>query len=139
VCLGADCNFCSLTGPIPDIFDNFPDLEQTYWDGNGLTGTIPASIGRCKKLKTMSFNINQLSGKIPDSLCDAPPDDCRIGSDTNLTAYLANYPWIQKVWLSARACCCGCMQDTYYEIAIDSAPACPLAPPAGPCCWLSNE
>mmetsp|Transcript_3110 Transcript_3110/g.3474 ORF Transcript_3110/g.3474 Transcript_3110/m.3474 type:complete len:388 (-) Transcript_3110:261-1424(-) len=90
-----NCNFCALTGPIPDIFGNFPDLVQTFWDGNGLTGTLPASLGRLTKLQRLSFNINNLSGEVPEELCNAPAlTDCRIGADTNLTAYEANYPWI---------------------------------------------
>ena len=31
-------NFCSLTGLVPDIFENFPLLEVTYFDGNGFHG-----------------------------------------------------------------------------------------------------
>merc|ERR1719273_2134562 len=45
-----NCNFCALTGPVLDIFNNFPDLEKTFWDGNGFSGPLPASIGQLKKI-----------------------------------------------------------------------------------------
>ena len=56
----------------------------------------------------MSFNINQFSGHIPREICDIPAGsgsgtaggtdhDCRIGHDTDLSAYNANYPWIVNV------------------------------------------
>jgi len=95
-----NCNFCSLTGPVLDIFDHFPALQFSYWDGNGFTGTLPASVGKLKNLARISFNINNLSGEMPASWSELPPsvfDDCRIGNDTNLTAYLADYPWSQPV------------------------------------------
>eukprot|EP00039_Didymoeca_costata_P028979 m.22765 g.22765 ORF g.22765 m.22765 type:complete len:351 (-) comp7435_c0_seq1:53-1105(-) len=102
-----NCNFCSLTGTFPDFFEDMPSLQISYWDGNGFTGPLPPSIGKAKNLKRLSFNINQFSGAIPDGICDIPagdggdtPDvshDCRIGADTNLTVYQADYPWIQKV------------------------------------------
>jgi len=84
-----------------------PSLEITYWDGNGFTGPLPSSLGRAKKLTRMSFNINQFTGSIPAGICDIPagdggdtPDvahDCRIGSDTDLAVYQANYPWLHNV------------------------------------------
>ena len=93
-----NCNFCALTGVVPDdAFLNWPELEETYWDGNGFTGTLPSSLGTLKKLTRVSFNINQFSGPLPASWAAMPAlKDCRIGSDTNLTAYLANYSWIKK-------------------------------------------
>jgi LRR receptor-like serine/threonine-protein kinase FLS2 len=32
------CNFCSLTGTVPDTFGSFPKMEIIYFDGNGFTG-----------------------------------------------------------------------------------------------------
>jgi len=70
-------------------------------DGNGFTGTLPASAGKLKNLARISFNINNLSGEMPASWSKLAAGgvfkDCRIGSDVNKTAYLANYPWIQPV------------------------------------------
>lgn len=46
-----NCNFCALTGPFPQEFFNvLPSLEITYWDGNGFTGPLPASIVNASKL-----------------------------------------------------------------------------------------
>jgi len=96
-----NCNFCALTGQFPDIFGDLPALNVSYWDGNGFTGTLPASLGHAKNLKRVSFNINNLTGPLPAGLCDVPAGqsggDCRIGSDTDLDAYEANYPWILPV------------------------------------------
>ena len=94
-----NCNFCAITGEFPEEnLLNMPALQQLFWDGNALNGSLPSTINHLKNLTSMSFNINNLSGYINDSLCDNPPSDCRIGSDTNYTAYQANlYPWIIKV------------------------------------------
>jgi hypothetical protein len=96
-----NCNFCALSGPVLDIFDHFPALLFSYWDGNGFTGTLPASLGALKNLQRVSFNINNLSGEMPVSwgaLADGGVfDDCRIGNDVNLTAYQANYAWMLPV------------------------------------------
>ena len=103
-----NCNFCSLTGPVLDIFDSFPDLEKTYWDGNGFSGPLPPSVGKLKKLTRLSFNINNLSGAVPESWSELAASgtltDCRVGSDTNVTSYLADYPWIQPVRGNIYAC-----------------------------------
>jgi len=71
-----------------------------------------------------------LQRKIPASLCDTPLHDRRIHFNINFTAYLANYPWIQKVFLNARACCCGRLQDACKEIVICRHSSLPL--------WLSD-
>ena len=100
-----NCNFCALSGPFPDMFDGLPNIEVSYWDGNGFDGPLPPSVGRAKKLQRLSFNINQFTGPIPPAICNIPagdggntPDtahDCRIGADTDLKAYQADrYPWI---------------------------------------------
>lgn len=102
------CNFCALSGQFPDMFDYFPNLETSFWDGNGFTGPLPPSLSNAKKLSKLSFNINSFSGNIPAGICKIPAGegsdtsdnthDCRIGSDTNLTAYQADqYPWIIRV------------------------------------------
>ena len=89
------------------IFFEDTHFVDRYWDGNGFSGPLPSSIGRAKKVSRVSFNINNFSGPIPSGICGIPagdggdtPDvdhDCRIGSDTDLEAYQANYPWIVKV------------------------------------------
>ena len=96
-----NCNFCALAGPVLDIFDNFPALQFSYWDGNSFTGTLPASVGKLKNLVRISFNINNLSGEMPASWGALAAgdvfEDCRVGNDVNKTAYLADYPWMQPV------------------------------------------
>lgn len=96
-----NCNFCALHGQFPDIFGELSSLEISYWDGNGFSGTLPSSLGQAKKLKRVSFNINNLTGPLPAGLCDVPAGqsggDCRIGSDTELEPYEADYPWLLPV------------------------------------------
>jgi hypothetical protein len=59
-----NCNFCALSGTFPDVFSasKFPKLWQTFWDGNGFSGTLPASVGTIKTMRVMSFNINNFGG-----------------------------------------------------------------------------
>jgi hypothetical protein len=92
-------NFCSLTGTVPDVFGSLSKLQIAYFDGNGFTGHLPASLASCKALWSFSFNINNLTGAVPSAYCDLPLlTDCRIGGDTNLTEYQADaYPWLQPV------------------------------------------
>jgi len=96
-----NCNFCALTGEFPDMFGHMPSLQITYWDGNGFHGKLPPSIGLATKLTRLSFNINNFTGTIPESICDIPAGqkggDCRIGADTELGPYQAFYPWLLPV------------------------------------------
>jgi hypothetical protein len=40
-----------MSGTFPSgFFDALPNLEVTYWDGNGFTGELPSSIARATKL-----------------------------------------------------------------------------------------
>ena len=43
-------------------------LEELYLNENQLTGGVPASLGKCAKLKMLSLFMNQLEGPIPDEL-----------------------------------------------------------------------
>jgi hypothetical protein len=99
-------NFCALTGPIPrDALQNKPDLIHTFWDGNGFTGTLPSFDKVSQKLRGLSFDINALSGPIPESLCALPNNiNCRVGADTDTTIYKANYPWLIPVRGNVYSC-----------------------------------
>lgn len=80
------------------MFGFMPHLSESFWDGNGFHGSLPSSLGKAKNLTVMSFNINSFTGAIPASLCDVDTlKDCRIGSDTDLKPYQADYPWILPV------------------------------------------
>ena len=90
------CNFCALTGTVPDIFGSFPNLLHTFWDGNALSGSLPPSLGspHLKNLCCVSFDVNRMSGAVPAGLCELPAlTDCRIGADIDPGAYLGNYTW----------------------------------------------
>jgi hypothetical protein len=92
-----NCNFCALSGTFPDVFSpsGFPALTQAYWDGNGFSGTLPASIGSLKTLETLSFNVNNFAGEFPAEFCHTHAGDCRIGADAGrkwLEGYQAGKP-----------------------------------------------
>ena len=92
------CNFCALTGKVPDIFGSFPHLIHSFWDGNGLSGSLPPSLGALASIQGLSFDINNLTGPVPAGLCRLSAlVDCRIGHDTNYTAYLGDYSWMLAV------------------------------------------
>lgn len=40
--------------------------------GNALTGQLPDTFGQCPQLGELSFDINNLSGNLPPSLCSIP-------------------------------------------------------------------
>ena len=43
------------------------EAEFVARDGMGLTGGIPASVGKCTKVKTLALQQNQLEGAVPAS------------------------------------------------------------------------
>lgn len=93
------CNFCALTGTIPDCWDCCPKLQHLVFDGNALSGSIPSSIRYLSSLKELAFNINNITSAT-DDLCvpfAAPRGNgrhCHVGSDNNYASYMAEYPWI---------------------------------------------
>ena len=61
-----------LTG-IPDNFDEWPSLKLIQLYGiPGLTGSLPASVGRCTKLTSVWFYECNFTGNIPDSWAGLP-------------------------------------------------------------------
>jgi len=60
-----DCGIGPKCGVTCDDSGNVAILQLL---GNGLTGTIPASLGNLKRLTTMRLSYNKLTGTIPDSL-----------------------------------------------------------------------
>jgi hypothetical protein len=85
-----DCNFCSLSGPFPEIdFASIPDLNEMYWDGNLFT-SLPSTFSGLSALTEISFDINNITGPFPSGLCNSKKlTDCRVGSDTSCAAYQA--------------------------------------------------
>lgn len=93
------CNFCALTGEFPDCWSCCPKLQHLVFDGNGLHGALPSSLALLSSLKELGLNINNFS--LATAAVCAPfggvggtGRHCHVGSDRNLTAYDANYPWI---------------------------------------------
>ena len=61
-----------LTGSIPASLGRCVSLQELVLYKNQLTGSIPASLGSCVSLQTLGLNDNQLTGSIPDSLRPGP-------------------------------------------------------------------
>ncbi|GKU92471.1 hypothetical protein SLEP1_g6191 [Rubroshorea leprosula] len=72
----------SLSGSFTDDFCyHMPNVEVLYLYMNHLSGSIPSSIGKCRKLQKLNLSTNRFTGYIPRS----------IGNLTELTEiYLSN-------------------------------------------------
>ncbi|XP_010938089.2 leucine-rich repeat receptor protein kinase HPCA1 isoform X1 [Elaeis guineensis] len=58
-----------LSGPIPDqLFSSNMSLIHILFDGNELTGEIPASIGLVESLEVLRLDRNSLTGSVPSSI-----------------------------------------------------------------------
>ncbi|XP_016714683.1 LRR receptor-like serine/threonine-protein kinase EFR isoform X1 [Gossypium hirsutum] len=59
-------NINNLTGHLSnDMFDHFPNLKELHLSANMLSGRIPMSLFKCKKLQIFSLSYNQLEGSLP--------------------------------------------------------------------------
>jgi len=57
-----------LTGPIPASIGKLTKVTTIYLWGNKLEGSIPDEIGKCVKVQILQLEQNQLSGPIPESI-----------------------------------------------------------------------
>ncbi|XP_071713290.1 receptor-like kinase TMK4 [Rutidosis leptorrhynchoides] len=78
-----DASNANISGSIPDIFDNFPNLQDVRLSYNNLTGILPVSLGRSEVMNLWLNNQKQgLSGTLD---------------------VLANMTQLKQVWLQANA------------------------------------
>lgn len=55
-----------LEGPIPPDAGNWwPNIDSIFAAENNLNGSIPGSLGSCRKLEVLSLGYNRLSGTLP--------------------------------------------------------------------------
>ncbi|ESW23416.1 hypothetical protein PHAVU_004G044900 [Phaseolus vulgaris] len=60
----------ALTGPLPNCWQKFQNLEILNLANNSLSGTVPESFGNLQSILWMQLNSNNFSGEIPSlSLC----------------------------------------------------------------------
>ncbi|MFZ5983649.1 MAG: PKD domain-containing protein [Acidobacteriota bacterium] len=59
-----------LTGQIPEIWDQLPDLQYLDLSSNDLEGPLPATLGKCWAVDTAYFAGNRLLGPIPAEWSD---------------------------------------------------------------------
>ena len=57
-----------LSGPLPDGFANFVNLENLGFTANNLTGSIPSDFGSLQNLIRINLGGNNLTGSIPPEL-----------------------------------------------------------------------
>jgi hypothetical protein len=62
-------NFNSFSGSIPDnVFEDMSNLERLMLFENDFEGSIPKSLGSCKKLREVYLELNGFSGEVPTEL-----------------------------------------------------------------------
>ncbi|CAN6568465.1 unnamed protein product [Malus baccata var. baccata] len=71
----------SIFGDIPNVMENFPNLESiwlsgnhfsVYMETNSLTGNLPSSFGNLSRLTDLHLEDNNLQGTIPSTLSQCP-------------------------------------------------------------------
>jgi Leucine-rich repeat (LRR) protein len=58
-----------LSGVIPEFFGDWANLEHLYLNNGQLNGSVPQSLCGLRRISTISFAYNSLSGTFPECLC----------------------------------------------------------------------
>uniref|UniRef100_A0A7S1VI90 L domain-like protein n=1 Tax=Grammatophora oceanica TaxID=210454 RepID=A0A7S1VI90_9STRA len=58
-----------IIGTISTAVGNLGKLEQLRLRENSMTGTVPTELGRCTSLRLAWLHLNELSGSMPESVC----------------------------------------------------------------------
>lgn len=65
-----DLSSNALTGPLPNCWQKFQNLEVLNLANNSLSGRVPESLGNLQRISAMHLNSNNFSGEIPSlTLC----------------------------------------------------------------------
>ncbi|XP_062206816.1 receptor-like protein kinase HSL1 [Phragmites australis] len=78
-----DVSMNKLTGVIPEVFGSLENLTTLCLFQNNFSGEIPASIGRLPSLTLLRLNINRLNGTLPPELGKHSKNLSYIEADDN--------------------------------------------------------
>eukprot|EP00039_Didymoeca_costata_P033098 m.40711 g.40711 ORF g.40711 m.40711 type:complete len:903 (-) comp9698_c0_seq1:102-2810(-) len=66
-----DLNGTGITGVIPSyLFSSCKNLKSVNFEGNRLTGELPASVGKANAMEVLNLGNNELSGALPEHICE---------------------------------------------------------------------
>jgi hypothetical protein len=69
-CIIRDLSKSGLNGSIPQILQNFTQLQELDLSNNSLTGPVPIFLANMKTLSLINLSGNNLSGSVPQALLD---------------------------------------------------------------------
>ncbi|KAL3688637.1 hypothetical protein R1sor_014946 [Riccia sorocarpa] len=122
-----------FNSPLPDKFGNLKKLETLEFAFNNLSGSIPPSIGKAKKLTRLSINVNMPQGfdqkfeggPIPVSYCDLKQLEYVSLTSSRLTGQIpdciCNWKKLISLELSVNALeseIPNCIGDTFKELEV---------------------
>ncbi|XP_023766667.1 probable LRR receptor-like serine/threonine-protein kinase At4g36180 [Lactuca sativa] len=61
-------NTRNISGPLPGVLFNLPNLQYVYIENNKLSGRLPENLGNLTRLYALSLEGNGFSGSIPSSI-----------------------------------------------------------------------
>ena len=90
--LDFNSRFNQLSGDIPIEIGNFINLTTLDFN-NQLSGDIPIEIGNLTNLKDLDLRYNQLTGIIPDEICNQGDASPELGNNQFCDPYPILYGW----------------------------------------------
>jgi len=98
----------NITGPIPNSFSKLKKLRSLKLNSNNLSGPIPTFLGRLKRLEEVDLSNNKLSGVIPASLATLPSlSQLNVSSNQLCGAIATGLKKFEKSMFEHNKCLCG--------------------------------
>ncbi|KAI3799966.1 hypothetical protein L1987_35272 [Smallanthus sonchifolius] len=88
----------SISGTIPDVYEDWVKLEGFVLNGNQLEGKVPTSLNKCQKLRIIDLGNNHLNDTFPGWLGDLPNLQALVLRSNNfhggiLTSSMVKFPF----------------------------------------------